>query len=185
MRTAAVAAGPREGPATVRVWDPLVRIFHWSLVTAFLTAWFADGGERVHDTAGYVVLGLVAFRLVWGLIGTRHARFTAFVPTPAGLLAYLRELAAGSARRHLGHNPAGGAMILALLAMVALTAGSGALLVTDQFWGSDWVEALHRGAAWLTLALIGCHVAGVVVSSLLHRENLVLAMLTGRKRTEA
>lgn len=185
MPTAAVAAGPREGPATVRVWDPLVRIFHWGLVACFLTAWFADGGESVHDTAGYVVLGLVAFRLVWGLIGTRHARFAAFVPTPAGLLAYLRELAAGSARRHLGHNPAGGAMILALLAMVALTAGSGALLVTDRFWGSDWVEALHRGAAWLTLALIACHVTGVVVSSRLHRENLVLAMLTGRKRAEA
>ena len=107
------------------------------------------------------------------------------MPTPAGLLAYLRDLATGDARRHLGHNPAGGAMILALLAMVALTAGSGALLVTDRFWGSDWVEALHRSAAWLTLALIGCHVTGVVVSSLLHRENLVLAMLTGRKRAEA
>ena len=89
------------------------------------------------------MLGLVAFRLVWGLIGTRHARFTEFVPTPAGLLAYLRELAAGSARRHLGHNPAGGAMILALLAMVALTAGSGALLVTDQLLGLG----LGRGPA--------------------------------------
>ena len=185
MRTAAAAAGPREGPATVRVWDPLVRIFHWSLVTAFLTAWFAEGGERVHDTAGYVVLGLVAVRVVWGLIGTRHARFTDFVPTPAGLLAYLRDLATGEAPRHLGHNPAGGAMIVALLAMVALTAGSGWLLITDRFWGSDWVEALHRGAAWLTLALIGCHVTGVLVSSLLHRENLVVAMLTGRKRAEA
>jgi cytochrome b len=185
LPTAAVAAGPREGPATVRVWDSLVRIFHWGLVACFLTAWFADGGERVHDTAGYVVLGLVAFRLVWGLIGTRHARFAEFVPTPAGLLAYLRELAAGSAPRHLGHNPAGGAMIVALLAMVALTAGSGALLVTDRFWGSGWIEALHRGAAWLTLALIACHVTGVMVSSVLHRENLVLAMLTGRKRAGA
>ena len=179
---AAVAAGPREGPATVRVWDPLVRIFHWSLVTAFLTAWLAEGGERVHDTAGYVVLGLVAFRLVWGLIGTRHARFADFVPTPAGLLAYLRDLATGEAPRHLGHNPAGGAMIVALLTMVALTAGSGWLLITDRFWGSDWVEALHRAAAWLTLGLVACHVTGVVVSSALHRENLVLAMVTGRKR---
>ena len=132
-----------------------------------------------------MVLGLVAFRLVWGLIGTRHARFTEFVPTPAGLLAYVRDLATGEARRHLGHNPAGGAMVVTLLAMVALTAGSGWLLVTDRFWGSDWVEALHRGAAWLTLALIACHVTGVVVSSVLHSENLVLAMLTGRKRAEA
>jgi cytochrome b len=131
------------------------------------------------------VLSLVAFRLVWGLVGTRHARFTDFVPTSVGLLAYLRDLLTGEARRHLGHNPAGGAMILAFLAMVALTAGSGWLLITDRFWGSDWVEALHRGAAWLTLALVACHVTGVLVSSALHRENLVLAMLTGRKRAEA
>lgn len=165
----------------VRVWDPLLRLFHWSLVAAFFTAFLAEEGESLHDGAGYVALGLIGFRLVWGFVGPTHARFADFVPTPRGLLAYLRSIARGRPERHLGHNPAGGAMILLLLAAVTLTAGSGWLMVTDRFWGTIWVEELHEAAAYATLALVGVHVAGVVVSSLLHRENLVRAMITGRK----
>lgn len=190
MRPGVIAAGAGSGrpegrPGTVRVWDPLVRLFHWSLVVAFLTAWLAEAGERVHDTAGYVVLGLVAFRVVWGFVGTEHARFADFVPTPGGLLAYVGRLLRGRAPRHLGHNPAGGAMIVALLGMVALTAGSGWLMVTDRFWGVGWVEVLHEGAAYATLVLVAGHVTGVLVSGFVHRENLVAAMVTGRKRAEA
>lgn len=169
------------GEASVRVWDPLVRLFHWSLVAAFATAFLSEEGERLHEVAGYVVLGLIAFRMVWGLIGSDHARFKDFVPTPARLWAYLRSLVRGRPERYLGHNPAGAVMILCLLGTVFIAAGSGWLMTTDRFWGTKWVEELHEASAWLALALVGVHVAGVLVSSLLHRENLVRAMITGRK----
>ncbi len=169
------------GEASVRVWDPLVRLFHWSLVAAFATAFLSEEGERLHEVAGYVVLGLIAFRLVWGLIGSDHARFKDFVPSPARLWAYLRSLVRGRPDRYLGHNPAGAVMILCLLGTVFIAAGSGWLMTTDRFWGTKWVEELHEASAWLALALVGVHVAGVLVSSLLHRENLVRAMITGRK----
>ena len=177
-------AGASSAAAAVRVWDPLVRLFHWSLVTSFAVAWLSEEGESLHDGAGYVVLALVAVRVVWGFVGSRHARFRDFVPTPAALLAYLRRMLAARAERHLGHNPAGGAMIVALLAMLVLTAGSGWLMTTDRFWGVGWVEELHEIAAWLTLVMVAAHVAGVVFSSFAHRENLVRAMITGRKRAE-
>ena len=165
----------------VRVWDPVVRLFHWSLVTAFATAFLAEEGGRLHDAAGYTVLGLIGIRLVWGLIGPLHARFASFVPAPGQLTAYLRELARGRPPRFLGHNPAGGAMIVVLLATVLTTAASGWLMTTDRFWGIEWVENLHEGSAWLALILVGVHVTGVLASSLMHRENLVRAMITGDK----
>ena len=127
------------------------------------------------------MLGLIGVRLVWGLVGPVHARFASFVPTPGRFVAYLRDVARGKPERFLGHNPAGAVMIVVLLATVMVTAGSGWLMVTDRFWGVPWVEALHRGAAWLALALVCVHVTGVLISSLLHRENLVRAMVTGRK----
>ena len=182
---AATAAGRTERPATVRVWDPLVRLFHWSLVISFTIAWLGEGGRGLHQGAGYVVLALVGVRLIWGFVGSRHARFRDFVPRPKGLLAYLKSLPSGHPRRYLGHNPAGGAMILLLLAMLILTGGSGWLTTTDAFWGIVWVEDLHKAAANLTMALVCAHLAGVVFSSLAHRENLVLAMITGRKRAES
>jgi cytochrome b len=182
--SAASVAGRTERPDTVRVWDPLVRLFHWSLVISFTIAWLGEGGKRLHQGAGYVVLALVALRLIWGFVGSRHARFRDFVPRPTKLLAYLKSLPGGHPRRYLGHNPAGGAMILLLLAMLILTGGSGWLMTTDAFWGFVWLEDLHKAAANLTVVLVFAHVAGVVFSSLAHRENLTLAMITGRKRAE-
>ena len=166
---------------TVRVWDPVVRLFHWTLVAAFATAFLAEEGGRLHDAAGYAVLGLIGLRLIWGLVGPAHARFAEFVPTPARLVGYLRRLARGRPERYLGHNPAGGAMIVLLLAAVLCAAGSGWLMTTDRFWGVRWVEEVHETSAWLALALVAVHVLGVAVSSLLHRENLVRAMITGTK----
>ncbi len=169
---------------TVVVWDAPTRLFHWCLAVGFATAWIAEAGEELHELAGYLVLALVGFRLVWGFVGPPHARFVDFVRPPRDVVRYLLALAAGDPPRHLGHNPAGGAMIVALLAAVTVTAGSGALMVTDRFWGVDWVEDLHALASDLTLLLIAGHLCGVAVSSLLHRENLVLAMLTGIKRAD-
>lgn len=176
---AAGAAGADE----VRVWDPLVRIFHWSLAAGFLVAWLsAEEWEALHLWAGYAAAGLVAFRLLWGLVGPRSARFGQFVKAPAGVRAYLGAMLRGRERRHLGHNPAGGAMIVALLGGLAGLCLTGWLYTTDAFWGVEWVEAAHETLANLLLALVGLHLAGVLWASLRHRENLARAMVTGRKR---
>ncbi|MCF4165552.1 cytochrome b/b6 domain-containing protein [Zavarzinia compransoris] len=169
-------------PKTVKVWDPLVRLFHWSLVGAIALAWLVEEGEWLHRRAGYVALGLVAFRIVWGLIGPRHARFANFVKSPFTALRYLFDEMRGAGQRHIGHNPAGGVMIVALILDVAATGLTGWLSTTDAFFGVDWMGGAHEIFANLMLALIGLHLAGVLFSSLRHGENLARAMITGRKR---
>jgi cytochrome b len=182
--SAPAAAGHTKWPAMVRVWDPLVRLFHWTLVISFTIAWLTEESKGLHRGAGYLVLGLVAVRLIWGFVGSRHARFANFVPGPRRLLLYASSLRSGHPPRYLGHNPAGGAMIVLMLAMLITTGGSGWLMTTDAFWGIEWVEELHTIAANLTVILVFAHVAGVIFSSLAHRENLLVAMITGRKRAE-
>jgi cytochrome b len=129
---------------------------------------------------GYTVLVLVAFRLLWGLLGTRYARFRALPLAPRRALAYLGSLLKGRPEPHLGHNPAGSLAIYALLALAAGTAITGMAGLSDT--GAEWLSDLHEGFANATLAVVIVHVAGVIVGSLAHRENLVAAMLTGRKR---
>lgn len=185
MPDAAAATSPdrAERPEEVRVWDPLVRLFHWSLVGIFIFA-FATGDEwaKAHETAGYAIAGLVAFRVVWGLVGPRRARFRDFVRGPRAVVGYLRDSVSGRARRHIGHNPAGGAMVVALLAMLAVITATGIMMTTDRFWGVEWVEEAHEVAVNGTLVLIALHLAGVAFATLEHGENLVRAMITGRKR---
>lgn len=167
----------------VRVWDRGVRTFHWSLVGSFAAAWLtAEDAEWPHRWAGYAALALVAFRLVWGFAGSAHARFSDFVPSAANLADYLAALVRGRAPRHLGHNPAAAVMILFLLGMVGMIGGTGWMMTTDWGWGSELLEALHTTAVNLTLVAIAVHVSAAVVESLHHRENLVLAMITGYKR---
>ena len=182
---------------TVRVWDPLVRVFHWTLAAAFLTAWLVeDDWLGLHVLAGYTVLGLVLFRLAWGVLGTSHARFTNFVRSPSAVLTYLKDVIALRARRHLGHNPAGGAMVIALLVSLVCTAVSGlALYGHGEFsgplaglmqgapvWLGNALEETHEFFASFTLLLVVLHLAGVALASLQHDENLVRSMITGRKR---
>jgi cytochrome b len=172
--------------STVRVWDPFVRVFHWSLVASFALAWLtAEEAKSIHIWAGYAAGALIALRLVWGVIGTRYARFEQFVRSPIAVAAYLRDVVTGREARYLGHNPVGGLMILALIAAMAAVCATGYLQTTDAFWGVDWVEGVHEGAASLLLGLVGIHVLGVVVTGFKHRENLVRAMVTGRKRAPA
>ncbi len=169
----------------IRVWDPLVRLLHWSLVIAFTLAWVTgDDFAQLHEWAGYAVGAIVAIRLVWGFIGPRYARFSDFVKGPSAVLAYLRDMMAFRAKRYVGHNPAGGAMIVALLVMLALTALSGWALTPGALGEEEWLEELHEVAANITLFLVILHIAGVVISSLAHGENLVRAMITGRKRAK-
>ena len=170
----------------VRIWDPLVRIGHWTLVASIVVAWFTrHGGGWVHEWAGYAVIAVVLVRLVWGFIGSRYAGFAGFVRAPAFTLRYSQLVVAGREPRYLGHNPLGGWMIVALLACALLAAASGWLYTTDRFWGVEWVEDLHAGLSDLLFALAGLHLAGVVVESWRHRENLVAAMVHGKKRAAA
>jgi cytochrome b len=175
-------SGRDQRPETVKVWDPFVRIFHWSLVALFALAWLTEDAQALHQPIGYAILALVALRIIWGFIGPRHARFADFVRSPRATLAYLRGLLTGSAPRLLGHNPVAGVMILALLAMLLATGASGWLMTTASFRHAEWLEEAHEALASLTLALVGLHVLAVLVMSAMHGENLVRAMITGRKR---
>lgn len=179
------APPPMARTGQVRVWDPVIRLFHWSLVATFAVAW-ATGDElkSVHQTAGYVILGLLVVRLAWGLVGTSHARFTDFVTGPGAVFRYLREIVIGHPRRYLGHNPAGGAMVIALLLMLGVITATGIMMTTDAYWGVEWVEEAHELAVNLTLLLVALHLAGVGLASWQHGENLVKAMVTGRKRAD-
>jgi cytochrome b len=180
----------------INVWDPLVRLFHWTLVGAFIVAFLTeDEWMTLHSYAGYIIAGLLLFRIVWGLIGPRYARFSDFVKSPSNVIAYLKDLTKFRAQRYIGHNPAGGAMIVALLlSLIATTVtgllaygsiGSGPLvdLFTAQTsYGSEWLEEIHEFFANFTLLLVVVHVGGVVFESLFHKENLIRAMFTGIKR---
>jgi cytochrome b len=180
---AAEAGQDRSAVQTVRVWDVFVRVFHWSLVTLFVAAFVTgDKSEDLHIAIGYAIAVLAAARILWGFVGSRHARFSDFVRSPAENLDYFRKAVRGRAPRFLGHNPAGGLMTLALLGMIGAIATTGYLMTTDAFWGSELMEELHEGLVYATLGLIGLHVAGVLVASFEHRENLIKSMITGRKR---
>lgn len=178
-----IEAGGATPPATVKVWDPFVRVFHWSLATLFVVAYLTgDEIEKVHIAAGYTIAALVALRILWGFIGPAHARFGNFVRTPRETLAYLRDVALLRAPRYLGHNPAGAAMIIALLVSLTGTCITGYMMTTQAYWGAKAVEEIHEVLANLTVGLVIFHVLGVLFASFEHRENLVKAMITGRKR---
>ncbi len=176
-------AGSDPLPVEVRVWDPFVRMFHWSLVGLFAFA-FATGDEwdRPHEIAGYIIAGLVALRVFWGFVGSSHARFSNFVRGPGEVIRFVRDTLRFRAPRHLGHNPAGGIMVVALLLAISVVCATGYMMTTDAFRGAEWVEEVHEVAVYGTLGLVVLHVLGVIAASSEHSENLVLAMFTGRKR---
>jgi cytochrome b len=176
-----VSASPAERPRTL-VWDAPVRVFHWLMVLSFAVAWLSSDSERwklVHITAGYTMVFLVVFRILWGLVGTRHARFTDFVRGPRAVFSYLGSLLRRQPEHHTGHNPAGGLAVLALLGLALLTAATGWANYNEL--GGEWLEDVHEALATGMLALVLVHIVAVVVSSRLHRENLVAAMIHGRK----
>jgi cytochrome b len=194
----------------IRVWDPFVRVCHWVLATAVIVAWFTDDPLWLHTWLGYIAVAVVLLRVIWGFIGPEQARFVSFVRGPRLVLQYLFDLMRLSSRRYLGHSPAGGAMILALLFMVAVTAITGmANLAADRGEGplagmiskversavssgrdgeerheELFIKEVHETAANITLVLVLLHIAGVAFASLAHRENLVRAMITGCKRAQ-
>ncbi|MEP7329916.1 MAG: cytochrome b/b6 domain-containing protein [Betaproteobacteria bacterium] len=166
----------------ILVWDLPVRVFHWLLALSFAGAFLTADSERVRDihvTLGYTFVGLLVFRLVWGVIGSRYARFTSFAFHPSAVLAYLRSLLTRHPKHYVGHNPAGSWAIFAIITLGVGTGASGYAVYNDV--GGHWIGSLHEGAANALLALVIFHIAGVVVSSILHRENLAAAMVTGYK----
>ena len=216
---------------TVKVWDPFVRLFHWSLVAGVISQLAtAEDFKSLHANVGYIIVALLILRIIWGFVGTVHARFTDFVYPPADIFAYLKGLIQGRPRHYIGHNPAGGAMVCILLLFLALTTlagmktlgaeGKGPLALRPQTgmtraWADDhphrnadnssghdelaenaedshshagnkaqvhfWKET-HETLVNITLFLIGLHFCGVIASSYVHRENLILAMITGKKK---
>lgn len=182
--------------ANIKVWDPLVRIFHWTLVAAF-TITYVSGEDFLvlHSWAGYLILGLLIIRIIWGFIGTRYARFSDFVYRPDTIKQFLKDTLRFRARRYLGHNPAGGAMVILLMASLLLTGFTGLLVWGAEehagplahwfssghsVWGEVTEEA-HEFFANLTVFLVFLHVAAVLVESVIHKENLISAMITGFK----
>ncbi len=182
--SASRADAPTDEPASRRVlvWDAPVRVFHWLMVASFAGAYLTAESERwrlLHVTLGYTMLGLVGFRILWGLVGTRHARFASFVRGPAAVARYLGAMLRGQPEHHTGHNPAGALAIVALLGLTLAVTASGWATFNDV--GGGWLAEAHDAAANLMLAVVGVHVAAVLLSSWLHRENLVGAMISGRK----
>ena len=176
-------AGREMRPASVKVWDPFVRVFHWALVVAFATAWYSGGiWDNPHLVAGYIVLALVVARIVWGFIGSRYARFSDFIYGPRVMLRHLADMLRMRAPRYLGHNPIGGAMVITLLATLLVICITGVMMTSDAYWGMEWVDNLHATASTFALVLVGLHIGGVIFAGIEHGENLVRAMITGKKR---
>jgi len=164
------------------IWDLPTRVFHWALAGSFLGAYLLaeeDGSRNLHVMFGYTVAGLLVFRLLWGFVGSTHARFRDFAYGPGAAAAYLRDLVRGRARDYDGHNPAGSWAIYALLALAAATALTGWLHYNEI--GGETFEEIHEVLANAWLAMVAVHVAGVVVASVAHRRNLAASMITGRR----
>ena len=166
----------------ILVWDAPVRVFHWLMVLSFFGAYLTAESERwrlVHVTLGYTMGGLVTFRIIWGMIGTRYARFSNFIRGPAAVVRYVKSLLKGQPEHTIGHNPAGAVAIVLLMVLSVLIVASGWAIFNEI--GGNLLSELHEVTGNLMLLVVGVHVAGVAVSSWLHRENLVRAMVTGEK----
>ncbi len=167
----------------IRVWKLPVRLFHWSLAASFAIAWLsADNWDDLHEWAGYAAAALIAFRLVYGVFGSRYARFSQFLHRPAVVVAYLKDMLRGKERRYIGHNPAGSLMALALIVAMVVTATTGWMYTLDAFWGEEWVENVHSFTADLMLIMVVIHILGVLYASRKHHENLIAGMINGKKR---
>lgn len=164
------------------VWDLFVRVFHWTLVgTVLLNQFVLEEGEALHEWAGYLAAALVVARIVWGFIGSRHARFSDFFPTPSRLLRHVRAMRAGHPEHHWGHNPLGALMMFLLMGFVLALGVTGWMQGLDAFWGEEWLQELHEVLANALLLSAGLHAASAIVMGRIERTRLVKAMVTGVK----
>jgi cytochrome b len=168
--------------ASRHVWDLFVRIFHWTLVVCVLMNSFVlDDGETVHQWAGYLASALVLARVVWGFVGSRHARFTDFFPTPGRIVRHVRGMFSGHAEFHWGHNPLGALMMMALMGMVLALGVTGWMQGLDAYWGEEWLQDLHEVIGDALIILVGLHAASALIMGRIERTRLLKAMVTGVK----
>jgi len=173
-----------NAPAAVTVWDLPLRLIHWTLAVSVLVAWFtANVFDAIHELAGYAVIVLLVLRLMWGVAGNRYARLLNSIRPPRATLNYLRQMMRGETGRYLGLNPAGAAMAAALLLSLAVSSISGWMQITERYFGNQWVELVHTYSSNLVLGLAAIHVLGVLLVCALQKENLVRAMITGKKQS--
>lgn len=172
----------RESARDIAVWDPLVRLIHWSLaLTILLNGALVEEESKLHEWIGYVALALVVLRLVWGIVGPRHARFSAFPPSPMGAIRHIRSILVGDRIVHLSHNPIGALMVYNLWLTVIVLGATGYMMTTLQFFGVDWVEEAHEFAFGWLLFSVALHVAGIAFETWRSGVNLVRSMVSGRK----
>lgn len=192
---------PSTSAAMVRVWDRVVRVFHWSLLIVFTTMYIAAQSNEIeiHSLVGYLLLALVLVRLIWGVIGSEHARFRSFAYSPRTVLLYLKNIVSGHPQRFIGHNPAGAIMVFMLLLVLSGLVLTGLITeATIEFTGpllgftqgiddqlAYDIQKIHQVLADVSLWLIGFHIVGVLLACIQHRENLVRAMVTGYKAADA
>jgi len=200
MRNLSIHTEENLAKTDIKVWDILVRFFHWALVLAFAIAYLSeDDYMTLHEWAGYTILALLGVRLVWGVVGTKYARFSNFIYPPKEITGFVKDTLSLKAKRYIGHNPAGGAMVILLMLSLLITGltGMSVLAIEEQqgpfvslmsgmgeFW-EDVFEEVHEFFANFTLFLVVVHIAGVLVESLIHGENLIRSMINGRKRANS
>lgn len=164
------------------VWDLFVRCFHWSLVSCVLLNYFVvEEGEELHQWLGYLATALVLARVVWGFVGSRHARFVDFFPTPGRLVRHMRGMFSGHPEFHWGHNPLGALMVMTLMAVVLALGVTGWMQGLDAYWGEEWLQDLHRQIGDALIILVGLHAASALLMGRIERTRLVKAMITGVK----
>lgn len=168
---------------TIPVWDRFVRVAHWTLAVTVIGAWLTrHSAGWLHEWLGYAALVIIAVRLIWRIRGSHYARFRSFVHAPRATWLYAKQFLTHSEPRHIDHNPLDAWMIIALIVSVVSVSATGWLFTTDAYWGVEWVAELHEHLSDVLVALMVLHVAGVVLASVRHRENLAAAMVHGRKR---
>ncbi len=167
---------------TVKVWDLWVRLTHWTVAVGVLINLFelTEEGSTWHEYVGYAVVAIVVSRLIWGFIGTKYARFSDFFPTPNRIKNHLTSIS-GNGKKHLGHNPFGALMMFALWGVIIGLGVTGYMMGMDAYWGEEWLQELHELLANSLYVLIPVHVLSAIGMGFIEKQNLVKAMITGKK----
>ena len=182
MSTAKTISDGNRHVASMSVWDPFVRVFHWSLVSCVMLNFFIlEEGEAPHEWVGYTATALVVARIIWGFVGSRFARFSDFFPTPSRLGRHIDGIRSGQAEHQWGHNPLGALMMFALMGLVLSLGLTGWMQGTDAYFGEEWLQELHGFLANTLIALAGLHAAAAIIMGRVERTRLVKAMVTGVK----
>ncbi|MCF8474093.1 MAG: cytochrome b/b6 domain-containing protein [Emcibacter sp.] len=166
----------------IKVWDLFIRLFHWSVVAIVLINFALFDEGSIHEFLGYILIGLLCLRFIWGFVGSKYARFKDFFPSPHKIRKYIKNRDADSRPQYLGHNPIGAVMIFNLYLTLILVSLTGYLAITDRFWGVEWVEEVHEFFANYLLFSVAIHIAGVIFESFRSGVNLISAVVTGIKR---